>query len=65
MFCPMMTHDSDNHRQCKMAGCAWWIGDEKEGSCAVKELATALDSIGDLTDYRELSRGLDKIQRRR
>ena len=51
------------HYRCITADCAWWIGDEKEGICAVKNLAITLNDIGNLADYREISKILDKTQK--
>ncbi len=55
MICPMISCKRLEPYMCEGAKCAWWIGDEEQGDCAVKEVATSVVEIGAIMDVEQLS----------
>lgn len=56
IICPMISCKRHEPYMCEDSKCAWWIGDEKQGDCAVKKFATAAAEISTIMDVEQLSR---------
>lgn len=56
MMCPMISAKRLEPYECHGSDCAWWIGDEKQGDCAVKVIASSVAEIGAIVDAEQLSR---------
>lgn len=53
MICPIMSIAAANYHECKADECALWIGDSKQGNCAIKANAMNTGDIGDVNNNTE------------